>query len=368
MNYRIIISGGGTGGHIFPALAIADAIKSTYKDADILFVGAKDRMEMTRVPAAGYDIIGLDIQGIRRSSFIKNIFTLYKLIKSLFYAFWVIRKFKPHAAIGVGGYASGPTLKIASWLGVPTYIQEQNSYAGVTNKWLARKAKAVFVAYPDMAKYFGQSTIIQTGNPIRKDIMASSISKSDACKILALDPQKPVVFVFGGSLGAGVLNGVLSQNYKRLEEDDSVQWVWQTGIKNFEEVSRHCYPSAAHIKVMPFIDDMLTVYHAADLVVCRAGALTISELAVLGKASILVPSPHVAEDHQTKNALALVDQKAAVMIQDNDVDISLLKEIYALLADDNYRQQLQSHIKSFARPNATEDIVSYIFSSLNKNI
>ena len=300
--YRILISGGGTGGHIFPALSIANALKARL-DADILFVGAANRMEMERVPAAGYEIKGLPVAGFNRKNLLKNFSVLLKLRKSIGMARRIVKDFKPDIAIGVGGYCSGPTLKAAQKEGVPTLLQEQNSYAGVTNKLLAKKAEKICVAYPGLERFFPADKIVLTGNPVRKDILSSTISPETARERFGLNPKLPTLLVVGGSLGALTLNESLESGIRRLNEA-GIQVIWQTG-KNFGDRGTKAAKNLKGIVVTKFISDMAAAYAAADLVVSRAGAGSISELELLGKPAILVPSPNVAEDHQPKNARAL---------------------------------------------------------------
>ncbi len=313
--YKILISGGGTGGHIFPALSIANALKERL-NAEILFVGADNRMEMERVPAAGYEIKGLPVAGFNRKNLLKNISVLLKLRKSIAMARRIVKDFQPDIAIGVGGYCSGPTLKAAQKAGVPTLLQEQNSYAGVTNKLLAKKAKKICVAYPGLERFFPAEKIVLTGNPIRKDLLSSSISMAKARERFGLNPKMPTVLVVGGSLGARTLNESLEAGIKRLN-DEGIQVIWQTG-KNFGDRGSDAAKNLKGIVVTKFISDMAAAYAAADVVVSRAGAGSISELELLGKPSILVPSPNVAEDHQTKNARALSDKGAAILVTDTE--------------------------------------------------
>ena len=322
---RIIISGGGTGGHIFPAISIANAIKEMHPDAEILFVGAEGRMEMQRVPAAGYNIIGLPVAGFDRSHLWKNISVLFKLLKSQRRAKRIIQDFRPDVAVGVGGYASGPTLKMAQNMGIPTLLQEQNSYAGVTNKLLAKKARKICVAYEGMERFFAQEKIILTGNPVRQGLTQTTASREEAIRSFGLDPAKKTVLVVGGSLGARTINQCVMQGLDQLRHS-GVQFIWQTGKFYFAEAQAAIAAAGAlpMLYATDFIADMATAYRAADLVISRAGAGSISEFCLLQKPVILVPSPNVAEDHQTKNALALVNKEAALYVKDSEAVQKLL--------------------------------------------
>lgn len=331
-NLRIIISGGGTGGHIFPAVSIANAIKELQPNTEILFVGAEGRMEMHRVPAAGYPIKGLPVAGFDRKNLLKNIPVLIKLFKSQRLARKIVKDFRPHAAVGVGGYASGPTLKVAGSMGIPTLLQEQNSYAGVTNKLLAKQAKKICVAYEGMERFFDKSKIILTGNPVRQGLLNHSIQREEAISSFGLDPQKKTVLILGGSLGARTINQCLMANLDKVKSS-GVQFIWQTG-KIYIKEARKAVAQAGELPMLhvtDFISDMATAYSAADLVISRAGAGSISEFCLLQKPVILVPSPNVAEDHQTKNALALVNKNAALYVKDAEAkDLLLDKAIEAV--------------------------------------
>ena len=347
---RVLISGGGTGGHIFPAISIANAIRRRFPDADIRFVGADNRMEMERVPAAGYPIEGLSICGFDRKNLFRNISVLIKLRRAISKARSIVRDFKPQIAIGVGGYASGPTLKAAQRLGVPTLIQEQNSYAGVTNKLLAKKAGRICVAYDGMERFFPAGAIVKTGNPVRKNLLENSMTQSEAKISLSFDPEKPLLLVVA-SINRFAAGGI--------------QLLWQTG-KNYassDAVARAS--SIPGIKATPFISDMDVAYRAADLVVSRAGAGSISELQLLGKATILVPSPNVAEDHQRKNAMALVERQAAVMITDDRCRDMLADEVFALIADNDRRRMLADNISAMALRDSDEKIVDAIIDLIS---
>ena len=343
--YRILISGGGTGGHIFPALSIADELKRR-QNTEILFVGAENRMEMTRVPEAGYKIIGLPVAGFDRKNLLKNISVLTRLFKSIRMAKKIIRDFKPDLAIGVGGYASGPVLKAAQKAGVPTLIQEQNSYAGVTNKMLASKAGRVCVAYDGMERFFPKERIVKTGNPIRKSLLDSKKDVKQARESFGLNPNRKTVLVVGGSLGALTINESLEKGLTNLI-GRGVQVIWQTG-KNFGNRGNIAAKGLKGIVVTPFISDMASAYKAADLVVSRAGASSISELQCLGKPAILVPSPNVAEDHQTHNARALSDRGAAILVTDADARQKLVPSIVTLITDDARLKEMSEKIAAMA--------------------
>ena len=355
---RIIISGGGTGGHIFPAISIAHAIKAINPDAEILFVGAQGRMEMQRVPQAGFEIKGLPICGFDRKNPLKNIAVLFKIMRSQIMARRIIRQFKPMVAVGVGGYASGPTLRIAGKMGIPTLLQEQNSYAGVTNKILAKKADKICVAYDGMERFFPADKIIKTGNPVRPTLTKGGITRKEAAKKMGLDPSKRIVLIVGGSLGARTLNESVMANLDLMRMSDDVQFVWQTGKFYFEEMKQRLAGLQPVENLFPteFVQDMDLAYAAADLVISRAGAGTISELCLLGKPVILVPSPNVAEDHQTKNALALADKDAAVHIRDVDARRELIPAAVDLVKDTARLEQLQGNILKLAYHDSAEII------------
>lgn len=361
---RVLISGGGTGGHIFPALSIAAAIKRRSPECEILFVGAQGRMEMERVPAAGFPIKGLPVAGFDRKRPWRNVAVLWKLWKSLRMARRIVREFRPQIAIGVGGYASGPTLKAAQRAGVPTLLQEQNSYAGVTNKLLASKAGVVCTAYEGMERFFPAGNIIMTGNPVRSALLGVTMTPAEAKKALGFDPERPLVMVVGGSLGARTINQSMAAGLDSLL-DGNVQVLWQTG-RSGEETGREATAGRSDVKATPFISDMATAYRAADLVVSRAGAGTISELQLLGKATVLVPSPNVAEDHQRKNAQALADRDAAVMILDTDAPAQLVGEIKRLMADSEARRRLSENISKMALRESDEKIADAAESLIKK--
>lgn len=359
---RVIISGGGTGGHIFPAVSIANEIRAKRPDAKILFVGAEGRMEMQRVPAAGYEIKGLPIAGFNRKNLLKNIPVLFKIMKSRAMARQIIREFRPQVAVGVGGYASGPTLNVAESLGIPTLIQEQNSYAGVTNKLLAKKARKICVAYEGMSRFFPAEKILYTGNPVRQNLLEQTLSKEEAVRSFGLVPGKQTILVVGGSLGARTLNESILGNLPLVKQQSRVQFIWQTG-KYYsaaiqEELSRRGCPD--NLKVMDFIADMKAAYAAADLVISRAGAGSISEFCLLGKPVILVPSPNVAEDHQTKNAQALVQKGAALYVTDAEASRTLMPLAINTVTDHDKLESLSRQIVQLARPNAASDIADEV--------
>ena len=356
---RVLISGGGTGGHIFPAISIANAIKNRFPDVEIKFVGAENRMEMQRVPAAGYEIVGLPVSGFDRKNLFRNVKVLLRLWKSIRLARRVVREFKPQIAIGVGGYASGPTLKAAQRMGVPTLLQEQNSYAGVTNKLLAAKAGRICVAYDGMERFVPADRIIKTGNPVRKNLLTNAMTHAEAKAALGFDPARQLVLVVGGSLGARTITEAVGNALDTITAGGR-QLLWQTG-KNYAdtEVVRRA-AEYKDVKATAFISDMDVAYRAADLVVSRAGAGSISELQLLGKPVILVPAPNVAEDHQRKNALALADRDAAVMILDADAAAKLPEAIVRLSDDSGARDRLSRNILAMALPDSDEKIVDAV--------
>lgn len=361
-NIRIIISGGGTGGHIFPAVSIANAIKEQHPEAEILFVGAEGRMEMQRVPAAGYQIIGLPVAGFDRKHLLKNISVLIKLMKSQIKARRIIKEFKPDAAVGVGGYASGPTLKVAGSMGIPTLIQEQNSYAGVTNKLLAKKACKICVAYEGMERFFDKEKIILTGNPVRQNLLNQQMSREEAIRSFNLDPTKKTVLIVGGSLGARTINNCVLNGLDQIRQS-GVQFIWQTGkfyINEAKEKVGHAenYPM---LHTTDFITDMAAAYSAADLVISRSGAGSISEFCLLGKPVILVPSPNVAEDHQTKNALALVAKDAALYIKDAEASEKLLKTAIETVQQPETLKKLSTNIAKLAFKDSANTIAEEVW-------
>lgn len=360
--YRIIISGGGTGGHIFPALSIADAIRTKHPEAKILFVGANNRMEMQRVPDAGYDIVGLPIAGFDRKNLLKNFKVLWLILKSQRMAKKIIKNFAPQAAVGVGGYASGPTLKMAAKMNIPTLIQEQNSYAGVTNKILSKRAKLICVAYDGMERFFPHEKIKKTGNPVRKNLLDMRANRKEAMKAMQLDENKKCVLIVGGSLGARSINEGVLANLELIKANRDIQFVWQTGKLYFEEMKRRVeeFGMPENLTITDFVSNMANALSAANLVVSRAGAGSISEFALLGKAVILVPSPNVSEDHQTKNAMALVEKDAAIYVADANVKEELIKKAIETVNDDNKISQLESNIEKMGKPNAAEDIANEV--------
>ncbi len=365
-NKRIIISGGGTGGHIFPAISIANALMRMDPGAEILFVGAEGRMEMEKVPAAGYKIIGLPVAGFYRSLTPKNFVVLYKLVKSMFLARKLIKEFNPDVVVGVGGYASGPVLRKAGRMGIPTLIQEQNSYAGITNKLLAKKASVICVAYDGMEKYFPAEKLIKTGNPVRHNFDNLESLSDEADTFFNVDKNKPVILVLGGSLGAGTINKSLSGNIERMKES-GYQWLWQTGKLYYENVNALVNISGGDtIKVHDFINRTDYAFAAADIIVSRAGAGTISELCLVGKPVILVPSPNVAEDHQTRNAQALYQRNAAVIVTDDDAVECLMDEIVKLVEDKGRRSALSMNIKTMADSDADIRIAREILKLAGK--
>ncbi len=357
---RVIISGGGTGGHIFPAVSIANAVKALRPDAKILFVGALGRMEMQRVPAAGYEIIGLPIQGFDRKNLLKNFKVLYKIWKSQRMAKKIIKDFRPQVAVGVGGYASGPTLNMAAAKGIPCLLQEQNSYAGVTNKLLAKKAAKICVAYEGMERFFPAEKIMMTGNPVRQQLLDTTISHEDAVRSFGFAPTKKVVLIVGGSLGARTLNESVLQHLDQIRKSD-VQFIWQTGKFYSAEISERLKgQDIPNLTVTDFISDMGVAYKAADLVVSRAGAGSISEFCLLGKPVILIPSPNVAEDHQTKNAMALVNKAAALYVKDAEADKILLPLAIDTAKDDAKLQSLHENILKMALPDSADIIAKEV--------
>ena len=357
---RVIISGGGTGGHIFPAVSIANAVKALRPDAKILFVGALGRMEMQRVPAAGYEIKGLPICGFDRKNLLKNFKVLYKIWKSQRMAKQIIKDFQPQVAVGVGGYASGPTLNKAAAMGIPCLIQEQNSYAGVTNKLLAKKAEKICVAYEGMERFFPAEKIILTGNPVRQALLDTTVSHEDAVKSFGLDPTKKTILLVGGSLGAKTINESVLQHLDLVKSSD-LQFIWQTGKYYSAAIAEQLKgQDIPNLKVTDFISDMGAAYKAADLVISRAGASSISEFCLIGKPVILVPSPNVAEDHQTKNALALSTRDAAIYVKDAEAPATLLELALKTVNDDAKLKSLSENVLKLALPNSAEIIAKEV--------
>ena len=359
---KVIISGGGTGGHIFPAISIANAIKEQHPDAKILFVGAEERMEMHRVPAAGYDIIGLPVAGFDRKNLLKNFGVILKLMRSQIKARKIIKDFKPDVAVGVGGYASGPTLKVAGTMGIPTLIQEQNSYAGVTNKLLAKQAHKICVAYEGMERFFDKDKIILTGNPVRQGLLNPAVSREEAIRSFGLDPEKKTVLIIGGSLGARTINNCVMQGLEKIKQS-GVQFIWQTG-KIYIDEARAAVARAGEMPMLyvtDFISDMSAAYRAADLIISRAGAGSISELCLLAKPVILVPSPNVAEDHQTKNALALVNKKAALYVKDAEAGEKLLDTAIGTVQQADTLNELSTNIAKLAFKDSANIIAREVY-------
>ena len=363
---NVLVSGGGTGGHIFPALSIANEIKRRYPDARILFVGAEGRMEMEKVPAAGYNIIGLPVSGFDRKHLLRNFKVVARLLKSMGMAKKILKDFKPDIAIGVGGYASGPMLKAAQKQGISTLLQEQNSYAGVTNKLLAAKADSICVAYEGMERFFPADKIVLTGNPVRRNLLDCGATPEQARQAMGVEPNKKTILIIGGSLGARTINNAIMDGLSKIGETYNVQVIWQTG-KIYDQQCREALQASGvkNVVQMPFISNMDMAYRAADLVVSRAGASSISELQLLGKAAILVPSPNVAEDHQTKNALALVKHDAAIMVTDADASSQLVDTMLNTVADTEKTASLGMNVEKMALRNAAEHIVDEVEKIIN---
>ncbi len=366
--FRVIISGGGTGGHIFPAVSIAGALQRNYPGVEILFVGAEGRMEMQRVPAAGYRIVGLPVQGFDRKNPLKNLAVLYKTVKSLWMARRIIKEFRPHVAVGVGGYASGPLLKAAGMMGVPTLIQEQNSYAGVTNKLLARQAARICVAYEGMERFFPKDKIMLTGNPVRQGLAGKPIARHEALSAFGLVPDKRTILIVGGSLGARTMNESVLQHLD-LVRDSGIQFIWQTGKYYYKEILDRLnkHERLPMLYVTDFISSMEEAYAAADLVISRAGAGSISEFCVLKKPVILVPSPNVAEDHQTKNAMALVDRQAALCVKDADAAEQLLQIAVDTVHDDELLASLGRNAGTMAFHHSADVIAEEVYKLAMNN-
>lgn len=360
MKPKFIISGGGTGGHIYPAIAIADELKVRFPECEILFVGAKDKMEMQKVPQAGYNIEGLWISGIQRKISVQNAKFPFKLIDSLLKSRKIIQNFKPDVAIGTGGFASGAVVRVAAQMGIPTLIQEQNSYPGITNKMLSKKAKTICVAYEGLEKFFAKEKMVLTGNPVRQDI-TDNTNKQDALLYFGLNPNKKTLLVLGGSLGARRVNQLIEKEIDFII-DQNVQIIWQCGKFYFEEYKKH--NDRQGVQVLSFIDRMDLVYAAADVIISRAGASSVSELAIVGKPTIFIPSPNVAEDHQTKNAKAIADKNGAVLIKESELDIRFEDVFSEIVQNEELQRELSENIKSLAKPNATKDIVDEIIKLL----
>ncbi len=360
---RVIVSGGGTGGHVYPALAVADRLRELDPAIDILFVGALGKMEMEKVPQAGYRIEGLNIRGLQRKLTAANLSFPFRLIGSLFKAKRLIADFKPDVVAGFGGYASGPTLYMASLKGIPMVIQEQNSYPGITNKLLAPKAQKICVAYPGMDKYFPKDSLRLTGNPVRKDLHHLGDKRAEACRHFGLEPDKKTLLLFGGSLGARTLNQAMSAAAKLLAERDDIQVLWQMGKLYAEQFGTSATAKLPHVKAQAFIDRMDLAYSVADVVICRAGASTISELCLAGMVAILVPSPNVAEDHQTQNALALVNVGAAMMVKEAYAESAAISSALELMMDRDKCETLRRQIRTLAMPHAADEIAGEILNA-----
>ncbi|WP_421807876.1 undecaprenyldiphospho-muramoylpentapeptide beta-N-acetylglucosaminyltransferase [Flagellimonas sp.] len=355
-NYRFILSGGGTGGHIYPAVAIANELKRRYPDAKFLFVGAKDKMEMEKVPQAGYEIKGLWISGLQRKLTLKNLMFPFKVISSLLEARNTVKQFKPHVAIGTGGFASGPLLRMAQRAGVPCVLQEQNSFAGITNKLLAAKAEKICVAYDGMERFFPKEKIVKTGNPIRTDLVAVSKNKEEALDFFGLKGDKKTVLVLGGSLGALRINQLIEKELDFFAKQN-LQVLWQCGKLYYEAYKKH---DSDTVKVMAFVNRMDLAYAAADVIISRAGAGSVSELCLVGKPVIFIPSPNVAEDHQTQNAKALVSKDAAIMLKEDELDAEFETNFSNLMGSEALQEKLGKNIRKMAMPKATEHIVDEI--------
>ena len=364
---KIIISGGGTGGHIFPAIAIADCLKKRFPQADILFIGAKNRMEMDRVPKAGYPIEGLWISGFKRELSLDNLSFPFKLISSMINARKILKRFKPNVVVGVGGFASGPTMKTAASMGIPIVIQEQNSYPGITNKIVAKKASKICVAYDNMEKWFPKDKIVLTGNPLRNNIVPMNDRRDEGVSFFGLNPEKKTILLVGGSQGALGINRGISAQLASFKENDC-QMIWQTGKHYYDKAVQEVQENELQdrIKCTVFIDRMDLAYAAADVVISRAGAMSISELSLLNKAVVFVPLPTAAEDHQTKNAMSLVDANAAMIVKNSETEKELLPVVFSLLENVDKQNEMKNNIAKFARPNAAEDIVDQIEMILNK--
>ena len=363
MEKRFIISGGGTGGHIYPAIAIANELKVQFPEAKFLFVGAKDKMEMQKVPQAGYEIKGLWIAGIQRKLTLQNAMFPLKLATSLIKSYFILRKFKPNVVIGTGGFASGAVLKVASMLGIPTVIQEQNSYPGITNKLLAKKANSICVAYENLERFFPKDKLHFTGNPVRQDLMEVASKKEEAIAYFKLDASKKTLLILGGSLGARRINQLIEKELDFLLQLD-FQIIWQCGKHYLNEYSK--YNEKENVQVTAFIDRMDLVYAAADVVISRSGASSVSELCIVGKPTIFIPSPNVSEDHQTKNAKAIVERGAAILIKESNLEDEFKIVFEAIVKDQGKLQNLTENIKKLAKPNATKAIVEEIKKVLKK--
>ena len=362
-NYKIILSGGGTGGHIYPAIAIANELKLRYPDAEFLFVGAKDRMEMDKVPQAGYKIQGLWISGIQRKLTLKNLSFPFKLISSLWKARQIVNKFKPDVAIGTGGFASGPLLQIATSKGIPSLIQEQNSYPGITNKLLSKKANKICVAYDGLERFFPKDKIIKTGNPVRQDLLHINSKREEAIAKFSLEKERKTLLVLGGSLGSRRINELIKEELDFILTHN-IQVIWQCGKLYFDQYK--IYSHTKYIQVHAFINDMACAYASADIIISRAGASSVSELCIVGKPVIFIPSPNVAEDHQAKNAQAIVDEDAAILIKESDLEVDFQNKFNQLIGAQEKQNHLGENIKKLALVNATSEIADEIEKLLNR--
>ena len=358
---KFILSGGGTGGHIYPAIAIADELKSRFPDAEFLFVGAKDKMEMQKVPQSGYKIEGLWIAGLQRKLTLQNMMFPIKLMNSLWKSRKIIRKFQPDVVIGTGGFASGPLLQAANSFNIPTVIQEQNSYPGITNKLLSKKANKICVAYENLERFFPEEKIVFTGNPVRQDLLEINSKRAEAIAYFNLDVAKKTLLVLGGSLGARRVNQLIEKELQSIIAQ-GIQLIWQCGKLYFEDYKH--YSDEGKVQVVAFIDRMDLVYAASDFVISRAGASSVSELCLVGKPTIFIPSPNVAEDHQTKNAKAIVDKNGAILLRESELDEKFESVFTDLISNENLQNQLSENIKKLAKPNATKDIVEEIIKLL----
>ncbi|HLP65678.1 undecaprenyldiphospho-muramoylpentapeptide beta-N-acetylglucosaminyltransferase [Flavobacterium sp.] len=355
--HKFILSGGGTGGHIYPAIAIANELKLRFPDAEFLFVGAQDKMEMQKVPQAGYEIEGLWIAGIQRKLTAQNAMFPLKLISSLWKSKKILRRFKPDAVIGTGGFASGPLLQMANSMNIPTVIQEQNSYPGITNKMLSKKANAICVAYENLERFFPKDKIVFTGNPVRQDLLDVDSKRNEGIDYFKLDATKKTLLVLGGSLGARRINQLIEKELDFLLSN-GIQIFWQCGKLYYEDYKK--YNDKENVQVVAFIDRMDLIYAAADFVISRAGASSVSELCLVGKPTIFIPSPNVSEDHQTKNAKAIVDKKGAILLKESELDSTFETVFSDLISNENKQKEFSQNIKSLAKPNATKDIVEQI--------
>ncbi|MGO4819293.1 undecaprenyldiphospho-muramoylpentapeptide beta-N-acetylglucosaminyltransferase [Flavobacterium sp. W22_SRS_FP1] len=360
--YKFILSGGGTGGHIYPAIAIANELKFRFPDAEFLFVGAKDKMEMQKVPQSGYQIKGLWISGLQRKVSLPNLMFPFKLVDSLWESKKILKRFQPDVVIGTGGFASGPLLKMASMMGIPTVIQEQNSFPGITNKLLSKKADVICVAYENLERFFPEEKMVLTGNPVRQDLIDIESKRTEAIQHFNLDPNKKTLLVLGGSLGARRLNQLIEKELENIVSQN-VQIIWQCGKLYFEEYKKY---NANNVQVFPFIERMDLVYAASDIVISRAGASSVSELSIVGKPVIFIPSPNVAEDHQTKNAKSIVDKKGGLLLRESELDAEFSLVFEALLKDQGKQNQLSENIKQLAMPEATKTIVDEIVKLIKK--